>query len=33
MDHADLERLRERDPAWRLLRANNAALVLSFRNL
>lgn len=30
MDHADLERLRERHPAWRLLRATNAALVLSF---
>lgn len=29
MGHADLERLRERHPAWRLLRANYAAYVLS----
>lgn len=30
MDHADVERLRDRHPAWRLLRAGNAPLVLSF---
>ena len=30
MEHADVERLRERHPAWRLLRAGNAALVLAF---
>jgi hypothetical protein len=30
MDHADTERLRDRHPAWRLLRAGNAPLVLSF---
>jgi flagellar motility protein MotE (MotC chaperone) len=30
MDHADVERLRDRHPAWRLLRAGNAALVLTF---
>lgn len=30
MEHADLDRLRERHPAWRLLRAVNAPLVLSF---
>jgi flagellar motility protein MotE (MotC chaperone) len=30
MDHADVERLRERHPAWRLLRAGNAGLVLTF---
>lgn len=30
MDHADVERLRERHPAWRLLRAGNAPLVLAF---
>jgi hypothetical protein len=30
MDHADVERLRDRHPAWRLLRASNAPLVLAF---
>lgn len=30
MEHADVERLRERHPAWRLLRAGNAALVITF---
>jgi flagellar motility protein MotE (MotC chaperone) len=30
MDHADVERLRDRHPAWRLLRASNAPLVLTF---
>ena len=30
MEHADVERLRERHPAWRLLRAGNAPLVLTF---
>lgn len=30
MDHADVERLRDRHPAWRLLRAGNAPLVLAF---
>lgn len=30
MDHDDIESLRQRHPAWRLLRAGNAALVLSF---
>ncbi len=30
MDHADVERLRDRHPAWRLLRAVNAPLVLAF---
>ena len=30
MDHADIDRLRERHPAWRLLRAGNAPLALSF---
>lgn len=30
MEHADVERLRERHPAWRLLRAGNAALVVTF---
>jgi hypothetical protein len=30
MDHADIERLRDRHPAWRLLRAGNAPLVLAF---
>lgn len=30
MDHADVERLRDRHPAWRLLRAGNASLVLTF---
>lgn len=30
MDHADVERLQQRHPAWRLLRAGNAALVLTF---
>jgi hypothetical protein len=30
VDHADVERLRDRHPAWRLLRAGNAPLVLSF---
>jgi flagellar motility protein MotE (MotC chaperone) len=30
MDHADVERLRDRHPAWRLLRAANAPLVLAF---
>ncbi|MCL2780565.1 MAG: DUF3375 domain-containing protein [Actinomycetia bacterium] len=30
MDHPDLELLRDRHPAWRLLRAGNAPLVLSF---
>ncbi len=30
MDHDDVERLRERHPAWQLLRARNASLVLSF---
>ncbi len=30
MDHSDVERLRDRHPAWRLLRAANAPLVLAF---
>jgi Protein of unknown function (DUF3375) len=30
MDHADVELLRDRHPAWRLLRAGNATLVLTF---
>lgn len=30
MDHADIERLSQRHTAWRLLRAGNAPLVLSF---
>lgn len=30
MDHADVERLRDRHSAWRLLRAGNAPLVLTF---
>jgi flagellar motility protein MotE (MotC chaperone) len=30
MDYAEIDRLRERHPAWRLLRAGNATLVLSF---
>jgi hypothetical protein len=30
MEHTDVERLRDRHPAWRLLRAGNAPLVLSF---
>ncbi len=30
MDHADVERLQQRHPAWRLLRAGNAPLVLTF---
>lgn len=30
MEHAEVERMRERHPAWRLLRAGNAALVLAF---
>lgn len=30
MDHQSFEDLRDRHPAWRLLRAGNAALVLSF---
>lgn len=30
MEHADVERLRERHQAWRLLRAGNAPLVLAF---
>ncbi len=30
MDHADVERLRDRHPAWRLLRAGNGPLVLTF---
>jgi hypothetical protein len=30
MEHADVERLRERHQAWRLLRAGNAPLVLTF---
>lgn len=30
MDHQTIEALRERHPAWRLLRAGNSALVLSF---
>jgi hypothetical protein len=30
MDHADVERLRERHQAWRLIRASNAPLVLTF---
>lgn len=30
MDHETIEVLRDRHPAWRLLRAGNAALVLSF---
>jgi hypothetical protein len=30
MEHADVERLRDRHPAWRLLRAGNAPLVLTF---
>lgn len=33
MDFEDLERLRDRHPAWRLLRAGNAPLVLSFLGL
>jgi hypothetical protein len=30
VDHATIEALRERHPAWRLLRAQHAALILSF---
>jgi flagellar motility protein MotE (MotC chaperone) len=30
MDHTEIERARDRHPAWRLLRADNAALILSF---
>jgi Protein of unknown function (DUF3375) len=30
MEYADVERLRQRHPAWRLLRAGNASLVLAF---
>ncbi|OBK27434.1 hypothetical protein A5634_23310 [Mycobacterium asiaticum] len=30
MDYATIDTLRERHPAWRLLRAGNAALILSF---
>lgn len=30
MDYASIEALRERHPAWRLLRAGNATLILSF---
>jgi len=30
MDHDDIESLRQRHPAWRLVRAGNAPLVLSF---
>lgn len=30
MEHDEIEVLREGHPAWRLLRAGNAALVLSF---
>ena len=30
MDHAEIQSLRERHPAWRLLRATNAPLILSF---
>lgn len=30
MDHADVEQLRDRHPAWRLLRADDASLVLAF---
>lgn len=30
LDHDAIEALRERHPAWRLLRASNAALILSF---
>lgn len=30
MEHAEVERMRERHPAWRLLRAGNAPLVLAF---
>lgn len=30
MEHADVERMRDRHPAWRLLRAGNAPLVLTF---
>lgn len=30
MEHAEVERMRERHPAWRLLRAGNAPLVLTF---
>ena len=30
MDYPAVEALRERHPAWRLLRAGNAALILSF---
>jgi hypothetical protein len=30
MDHADVERLRQRHQAWRLIRAGNAPLVLAF---
>jgi len=30
MDHSDVERLRDRHPAWRLLRAANAPLILAF---
>lgn len=30
MDHAEIRRLRERNPAWRMLRADHAPLLLSF---
>jgi hypothetical protein len=30
VDHAGIDALRNRHPAWRLLRANNASLILSF---
>jgi Protein of unknown function (DUF3375) len=30
MEHADVDRMRERHPAWRLLRAGNGPLVLTF---
>ncbi len=33
MDHDQIETLRERHPAWRLMRADNAPLVLSFLGL
>ena len=30
MDYETIDALRTRHPAWRLLRANNASLILSF---
>ena len=30
MQHDDVEALRRRHPAWRLLRADNASLIVSF---